>query len=183
MTAWLSIAFLFYLGWGFYMLFYPTLLVQHFSLDQSAIGLISGYVSIFWLISSTVLNRGLAEKFKPEAFVLLGLPVIGLLVIVLAYVPTVAWWYVVLPLIAICGAATWINLMAFLSNLAGRENQGKVFGIGQSLMALALCVSPIISGFLAAIEEKIPLVIGGAILLGVGGFALLYYFRKHAGRA
>lgn len=180
MTPWLAISFFFYLGWGFFMLFFPALLVQRFDLDQESIGLISGYISIFWLITSTWLNRGLAEKFKPEAFVLLGLPVAGLLVIVLTFVPSISWWYLVLPLIAVGGAAIWTNLLAFLSNLAGRENQGKIFGVGQSLMALAMCISPIISGVLAAIDEKIPLSIGGAILFAIGGFALLYYFRKHA---
>lgn len=180
MTAWLSILFFFYLGWNFYLLFYPTLLVQRFALNQSSIGLLSGYLSIFWLITSTALNKGLAEKFKPEAFVLLWLPILGLLVVILAFVPSIPWWYVILPFVAAGGASIWINLVAFLSNLAGRENQGKVFGIGQSLMALASCTSPIISGVLASIDEKIPLAIGGGILLAVGGFALLYYFRRHA---
>jgi hypothetical protein len=46
-------------------------------------------------------------------------------------------------------------------------------------MALATCLSPMISGVLAAIDEKIPLSIGGGILLILGGFSLLYYFRRH----
>jgi DHA1 family tetracycline resistance protein-like MFS transporter len=179
MTPWLYIIFFFYLGWGFYLLFFPTLLVQRFFLDQSSIGLISGYLSIFWLTTSTCLNQGLAERYKPEAFALLFLPTTGLLVIVLAFVPSISWWYVILPFIALGGSSIWIGLLAFLSNLAGRENQGKVFGIGQSLLALATGVSPIVSGLMAAIDEKIPLCIGGGILLGIGGFALLYYFRRY----
>ncbi len=180
MTPWLAIMFFFFLGWGFYLLFYPTLLVQRFSLDQSAIGLMSGYLSIFWLLTSTSFNRGLAEKFKPEAFVLLGLPMTGLLVIVLVFAPSIApWWYLLFPFIAFGGSSIWISLLAFTSNLAGRENQGKVFGIGQSLFALATCISPIVSGLLAATNELIPLLIGGVILLAIGCFALLYYFKRH----
>jgi len=180
MTPWLSIMFFFFLGWGFYLLFYPTLLVQRFSLDQSAIGLMSGYLSIFWLLTSTSFNRGLAEKFKPEAFVLLGLPITGLLVIVLVFAQAIApWWYLIFPFIAFGGSSIWISLLAFTSNLAGRENQGKVFGIGQSLFALATFISPVVSGFLAATNEMIPLLVGGVILLGVGCFALLYYFKRH----
>ncbi len=178
MTPWLAVTFLFFLGWGFYVLFYPALLVQRFHYDQENIGLLSGYLSIFWLISSTALNRGLAERFKPEAFILLGLPIAGLLSVVIAYVSSITWWYITFPLIAICGSCAWINLLAFLSNLAGKENQGKVFGVGQSLMSLAMFISPIISGLLAAFDERIPLTLSGIILIGSGAFAALYYFRR-----
>lgn len=180
MTVWLTVTFFFYLGWGFYILFYPALLVQRFHFDQEGIGLLSGYLSIFWLLTSTALNRGLAQRFKPEAFILFGLPIIGLLSIVMAFMSGIGWWYIAFPLVAICGSAVWINLLAFLSNLAGRENQGKVFGVGQSLMALAMFISPIISGCFAALNERIPLTLSGVILLAVGAFAVLYYFRRKA---
>ncbi len=178
MTPWLVVTFLFYFGWGFYVLFYPALLVQRFNFDQAAIGLLSGYLSLFWLASSTALNRGLAERFKPEAFILLGLPIAGILSIVIAFSHTITWWYVTFPFLAICGTCIWTNLLAFLSNLAGKENQGKIFGIAQSLMAFAMFVSPVISGFLAALDERIPLTASGLILAASGAFAALYYFRR-----
>lgn len=178
MTPWLVITFLFYLGWGFYVLFYPTLLVTRFHYDQQIIGLLSGYSSLFWLGASTALNRGLAERFKPEAFILLGLPIAGILCVVIAHTNSIAWWYITFPFISICGAWVWSNLLAFLSNLAGRENQGKIFGIGQSLMALAMSLSPMFSGLLAAWDERFPLTISGLILVSSGAFAALYYFRR-----
>lgn len=178
MTPWLVITFLFYLGWGFYVLFYPALLVTRFHYDQQIIGLLSGYSSLFWLGASTALNRGLAERFKPEAFILLGLPIAGILCVVIAHTNSIAWWYITFPFISICGAWVWSNLLAFLSNLAGRENQGKIFGIGQSLMALAMSLSPMLSGLLAAWDERFPLTISGLILVSSGAFAALYYFRR-----
>ncbi len=178
MTPWLAISFFFYLGWGFFVLFYPALLVQKFQFDQSSIGLLSGYMSIFWLLSSTALNRGLAEKFKPEAFILPGLALVGPLCIGLGFSNAIAWWYVTFPILGMCGAAIWSNMLALLSNLAGKENQGKVFGISQSLMSLAMFVSPLLSGLLAAMDERIPLTASGVILIGIAVFASLYYFRK-----
>lgn len=178
MTPWLLITFLFYLGWGFYVLFYPALLVTRFHYDQQTIGLLSGYSSLFWLAGSTALNRGLAAKFKPEAFILYGLPIAGILCVVLAHTNLIVWWYVSFPFISICGAWVWTNLLAFLSNLAGKENQGKVFGVGQSLMALAMSTSPILSGIFAAWDERLPLTISGIILVSSGAFAVLYYFRR-----
>ena len=178
MTAWLCISFFFYFGWGFLMLFYPALLVQRFHLDQSGIGLFSGYLSLFWLLSSIALNRGLAERFKPESFILFFMPIVGILSIAMSYVTSLSWWFAVLPFLAIGGSAIWINLLALLSNLAGKENQGKVFGVGQSLMSLALFISPLLSGGLAALHESLPLAISGIILTLTGSFASLYYFKR-----
>jgi len=178
MAPWLAISFFFFLGWGFYILFYPALLVQRFHFDQSSIGLLSGYLSLFWLASSTALNRGLAERFKPQAFILPGLAIAGPLCAILAFSGAIQWWYAIFPLLGLCGAAVWTNLMALLSNLAGRENQGKVFGVSQSLASLAMFASPLISGLLAAADERIPLALSGLILMAVGIYASLYHFHK-----
>jgi DHA1 family tetracycline resistance protein-like MFS transporter len=178
MTPWMIISFFFYLGWGFYALFYPALLVQRFDFDQSSIGLLSGYVSIFWVLGSMALNRGLAEKFQPQTFILWGLLLAGPLVFVLSLSSTIGWWYIGFPLLGLCGSAIWTNILAFLSNLAGKDNQGKVFGVGSSLMSLAMCVSPMISGVLATSGEQIPMAVSGVILLLLGIAALIYHIRK-----
>jgi DHA1 family tetracycline resistance protein-like MFS transporter len=178
MPIWLLIAALFDLGWNFYLLFYPALLVQRFYFGQSAIGLLSGYLAIFWLISSTALNKGLANYLTPKNFILASLPILGISSIFLAFAPSLAWWYVLFPIIGICGAAVWINMLALLSNLAGSTNQGKVFGIAQSLLSLASFISPLLSGPLAAFDERIPLVVGGVMLLGTGAFVLMRHFAQ-----
>ncbi|HSX13693.1 MAG TPA: MFS transporter [Chlamydiales bacterium] len=178
MNVWLFITFFFFFGWGFCVLFYPALLVQRFDFNQSEIGLMSGYQALFWLLSSTLLNRGLAEKFKPEAFILFGLPITAFCMMVLAFTPHIFWWYILFPVLSLCGAAIWINITALLSNLAGRDNQGKVFGLAQSLMSLAMFVSPLISGFLGAISESAPLATSGIFLILVSAMASFYCFRK-----
>ena len=179
MTPWILITLFFYFGWGFYVLFYPTLLVQHFQFDASGIGLFSGYLSIFWLLASLILNRGLAVRFKPEVFVLLGLPIAGLLMVVVALAPTLIWWYVICPIVLICGSLIFNTIIAVLSNLAGKDNQGKVFGVSQSLLSLGMFVSPLISGAVASLNERIPLTSSGVILVLTGVFASLYYFRRN----
>jgi sugar phosphate permease len=178
MKPWLLISFFFYFGWGFYVLFYPALLVTRFHYNQAMIGLLSGYSSIFWFASSLALNRGLATRFKPEAFILLGLPITGIFCVVLSHTDSILWWYVTFPISAIFGSAIWSMTLAVLSNLAGKENQGKVFGVAQSLTALAMFISPMLSGVLASISDAAPLTTSGIILALNGVFAALYYFRK-----
>lgn len=178
MNVWLIITFSFYFGWGFCVLFYPALLVQRFEYNQSEIGFISGYQALFWLLSSFVLNRGLAERFKPEAFILFGLPIAAFCIMILSFTPHIYWWYILFPVISLCGAAIWINISALLSNLAGRDKQGKIFGLSQSLMSLAMFISPLISGVLGAISESAPLATSGGSLVFVSALASFYCFRK-----
>ncbi|HSX37687.1 MAG TPA: MFS transporter [Chlamydiales bacterium] len=178
MSGWLVISGLFFLGWGFFILFYPALLVQHFHVDQTVIGLFSGYQAIFWLIGATAMNRGLALCFLPEVFILGVLPIVGVLVAALAYTPTTMWWYVILPCLAMGGSILWNSILALLSNLAGKENQGKVFGVSQSLMSFGMFVSSILAGSFAAISEKSPLLASSLCLIGTGILACVHHFRS-----
>jgi len=139
---------------------------------------VTAYISLFWLTTSVFLNREVAGGFKPEAFVLLSLPILGLLLVGLAWMPLLSLWYVILPFLAIGGSLVWIHILAFLSNLAGREDQGKVFGIAQSAQALATCISPTISGVLAALNASFPLSAGGLTLFTVAIASTLYYFHR-----
>lgn len=178
MTSWMVISFFFYLGWGFYILFYPAFLVQRFDFNQASIGLLSGYLSIFWVIGSIALNKGLAERFQPKTFILWGLFLSGPLIFIISFSHTIKWWYIGFPLLGLFGSLIWTSVLAFLSNLAGKDNQGKVFGVGSSLMSLAMCVSPMVSGVLAASGEQIPLIVSGLILWLLGGVALVCHIRK-----
>lgn len=177
MPIWLIVTFFFYTGWGFYILFYPTLLVQRFQFDQSEIGLLSGYLSLFWLATSIALNRGIGEQFKTESIILFCMPVVGVCIIGVAFFTSISWWYALFPLCAICGSSIFINLLALLSNLAGKENQGKVFGVSQSLQSLSMFISPLIAGVLATVSERAPLTLGGLILIGTGILATWSHSR------
>jgi DHA1 family tetracycline resistance protein-like MFS transporter len=183
MSLWLAITTLFYLGWNFWILFYTPLLVQVFHLNQVMIGFLSGYISLFWLLCSTALNRGLAERFTPRTFILIGLPICGICALMLAFATNLEWWYALLPFFGLAGAAVWTNFLALLSNLSGRENQGKVFGIVQSLLALTAFITPVISGPLASVGEGLPLAIGGLLLLITAGLTALFSKRQGKGNS
>ncbi len=172
MQGWLWVMFLFYLGWFFFGLYYPTLLVLKFNFNQEEIGFMSGYMSIFWLAGSLLLNRGFAEKLSPEKYVLICIPIAAFLFVVTTYLPSIDWWFLTLPFMTLCGAACWINNLAITSNLAGSENQGKVFGVGQSLLSLALFLAPLGSGLLATKEVNLSILLGAAILFAAFGLVL-----------
>lgn len=176
MNGWLLVSFLFYVGWFFFILYYPTLLVQKFGYSQQQIGFLSGYLAIFWFSGSLILNRGLAEKFKPEMFILWALPICGIVMIITSLFETLGVWLVTFPMLSLCATSIWICSMALTSNIAGKENQGKVFGVIQSLQSLGLFISPICTGFLALANINFPFWVGAAIILATSCIA----FRLHS---
>ncbi len=150
MTGWLIVALFFYFGWFTFKLYYPTLFVQKFRFTPEEIGYFSGYLAIFWMFGSFVLNRYFWEKINPEKLFMFLLPVEGIVLFLASWIGNIAVWIWTFPILSFFAAMGGIEILALTSNLAGKENQGKIFGITQSLMSLALFAGPACSGFMAS---------------------------------
>lgn len=172
MKGWLVVTFLFYCGWFFFLPFFPTVLVLKYGFTQEGIGYMSAYLCIFFFITSVILNKGLAERINSKTIALSTLFLMGVLIMVTNFIDWKGWFFT-FPFLAMGSASCWVATMAIPSNLAGTANQGKVFGVSQSLFSLALCLAPLISGLLASYEIGLPMVLGSLILLGAGGYTLI----------
>jgi DHA1 family tetracycline resistance protein-like MFS transporter len=177
-SGWLTVSLLFYVGWFFFIMYYPTLFVQKFEFTQSGIGLFSAYLSLFWFLGSLAINRWFGG-INSEKAVFICMPLIGLLMLIATLEGTITGWIWTFPLMAIFATTVWINVMTIVSNLSGKANQGKAFGILQSMMSLATFIAPLATGFIATYNIEIPMYLGTIVLLGVG----LYAFRLHTRRA
>jgi MFS transporter, DHA1 family, tetracycline resistance protein len=173
MSGWLTIAFLYYFGWFFFVLYYPTLFVQKFDFDQQIIGYFSAYLSLFWFLGSLAINKWFGG-IKPEKVIFSCMPIAGLLILFATWENSIAGWQWVFPFLALAGTAGWVNVMALISNLSGKENQGKAFGILQSMMSMALFIAPLATGFAATYNREIPLYFGTIVFLGGGLYAFLH---------
>ncbi|NDE19411.1 MAG: hypothetical protein EB000_03090, partial [Alphaproteobacteria bacterium] len=84
---------LFSIGWGFFLVFSPTYLVQKFSMGSSMIGDIFAYQALIWFFVSMYLNKELVAKFSLRSLILVG-TVIAPIGIVLFVCPDTLWSYV-----------------------------------------------------------------------------------------
>lgn len=175
MSGWLTSAFFYYFGWFFFILYYPTLFVQKFGFDQQTIGYFSAYLSLFWLTGSLAINRWFGG-INPEKVLPFCMPISGFLILLAAWEGSIAGWIWTFPFLALAGTANWVHIMALISNLSGKENQGKAFGILQSMMSLALFIAPLASGFIATYDIEIPLYLGTIVLVVTGLFS--YFLHK-----
>jgi DHA1 family tetracycline resistance protein-like MFS transporter len=178
MPGWLAVCFLFYFGWFFFVLYYPTFFVLKFDFNQETIGYYSAFLSIFWFLGSVAVNRWFGERLNPELSLVSALPIGGVLIWIATWAGSAISWLWVFPLLGLAGTACWVFTMTLISNLSGKENQGKAFGILQSMMSLALFISPLVTGFIASYDENLPMYIGTAVLIGVGLYGMGLYSRE-----
>jgi len=95
---------------------------------------------------------------------------IGFLLIVpsLAFVPFAPLWLPMILVLIVMGTGSGLSqpsLNSLVSRNAPAEIQGGIFGVTQSLGALARLIGPLISGPLFAQKTYLPYLLGGAIVL------------------
>ena len=75
------------------------------------------------------------------------------------------WFYLINPLIAISHGITSPNLTTVVSMQAGKERQGEVMGINQSMLSLGQIIPPVLGGYLNAYSMGLPILFGSITLL------------------
>lgn len=166
---------IFSIGWGFFLIFSPTYLVQKFSLGTDVIGDIYAYMAMTWFFVSMYLNKELLAKFSLHGLIKTG-TFIASIGVFLFICPNNLWPYWFIIPIALMGAAlSWVNLGSIISLEAPESMQGRALGASGSMWSVGQIIAPLIAGPLAGINIYAPLLIGSALLL----IAFLYFTYKH----
>ncbi len=183
MGGWLCVTGVFYVSWFLFILYFPTLFVLQFQFSQDVIGYFSAYMAIFWMGASIVLNRWLAERVDSQLLLLWVLASAGVVFLIATGVGNIEAWLISFPILSTFASIGWILVLAITSNLAGKENQGKIFGIVQSLMSLGVLIAPLISAFTANYNIKLPLYLAGIFSSAIFFYALGLYAKDRRSRA
>ncbi|MBP7074588.1 MAG: MFS transporter [Rhabdochlamydiaceae bacterium] len=167
---------LFSIGWGFFLVFSPTYLVQKFALESSQIGDIFAYMALIWFFVSMYLNKELIAKFSLRSLILTG-ALISSIGVALYVCPNTLWpyWFII-PIALLGGALCWVNLGTLLSVEASDEMQGRALGVSGSMWSIGQIVAPLIAGPLAGWNIYSPLLVGAiCILLCLIYFSFFYH--------
>jgi MFS transporter, DHA1 family, tetracycline resistance protein len=162
---------LFSIGWGLFMIFSPTFLVQRFELGPDKIGDIFAYMALVWFFVSIFLNKELVGKFSLPALIRTGL-IIASIGVALYVWPSDLWpyWYII-PIAIFGGGVGWINLCTLLSMRASEHMQGRVMGARSSMWSIGKIIAPLIAGPLAGWNIYSPILLGSVVV-----FAAFVYF-------
>ena len=124
--------------------------MRQFGWGPSQVAYVFAYVGLLSAVLQGGLIGRLSRRFGEERLLLVGLALIGIGLLAL---PATRW----LPLLALVLAALAVgmglaqpSLNSLISRRAGRDEQGEVLGVSQSVGSLARVLGPLAAGFLFA---------------------------------
>ncbi len=166
---------LFSIGWGLFLIFSPTFLVQRFSLGADRIGDFFAYMAVVWFFVSMFLNKELSGKFSIRRLILIG-TMIAAVGVALFVSPKQLWpyWFII-PFALLGGALSWVNLGAIVSIRASEAMQGRALGVSGSMWSIGQIVAPLVAGPLAGWNIYSPLLIGAVVIL----ISFIYFFISY----
>lgn len=172
------VVFLMMFGFTFFTQFFQVFLIEKFSYTQSQIGDLFAFMGVCVAIVQGGITRIISKRFKPAQ--ILNYALLGLSIAVGTYmlVTDAAQIYYIIPFIALFNGISQPNLTALISNLADEKSQGEILGINQSIIAFAWAIPPIISGFISAIDVRLPIIVGASIMFISWGAFVLYFREK-----
>ncbi len=174
-----AVIFLLTFGFSFFTQFSQVYLIEKFSFTESQIGDLFAFIGVWIAFTQGVLTRPVSKRFKPEqvlrfAPLILAAALFGFLI-----ATNSSMIFLVVPFIAIAQGLIFPNYTTLVSNLAGKESQGEIFGINQSIQSVALFIPPLISGVIAAIHFTAPIIASiFFVLCGWVLFVFLFHPKK-----
>jgi len=168
--------FIFSFGWSFFTEFIPLFLIDRFAFSPTQIGLFYGYTGFFYSISAGFLIYPIIRRVGAARTLYLAMLFSGLYLIAFLGVGNGKSLWLYLPLSQFFLAFVYPTISAVISNRVSEERQGEVMGIYQSLIALALTITPFFSGSLVGDYPFLTVLVSG-ILMIFAVFPSLYHHR------
>lgn len=171
------VVFLITLGFNFFTQFFQVFLIHKFNYTISQIADIFAYIGIWIVFAQGGLQRPLSKKFSPLSILQISAILLGI-VLPMLLVPTESKYiFFVLPFIAIFQGLTQPNITSVVSSQAGKDEQGQILGINQSIQSLGMAIPPIIASYITGININLPILTASfCIIMGWG--VLIVFFRK-----
>lgn len=145
------------IGFNFFTQFFQVYLIEKFHFTTGNIGDIFAYIGLWIAFSQGVVTRILSKKFKPQQILPFSCVLLSASLLALV-IPDKSWMLLlILPFVAISNGLTLPNSTAMISNLAGKDSQGEVMGINQSIQSLGQAIPPIIAGIISTIDKTLPI--------------------------
>ena len=139
--------------------------MRQFHWGPEEVGYVFAYVGVLSAILQGGLLGRLATRFGEERLLLVGLALIGVGLLVLPLPRGIPLLGLALSALALGMGLVQPSLNSLISRRAGREEQGEVLGVSQSVGSLARVIGPGVAGFLfAGLGRDSPFLLGAALI-------------------
>lgn len=159
---WLFLAtFAFAFGWSFFNEFIPILLREKFKFTLNDVGNYYAYGSVWYALSSGILAPALLKKVSTERLGIAALVgcAFSMLALLIPEEGQSVWF--ILPILMFCLSFTYPTTGAMVSNQVGKGNQGEALGVYQSVIGMAMGISPLLGGAIVGAYPELILIGGG----------------------
>jgi len=159
------VSFLLTCGFSFFSQFFQVYLIDRFTFTQGQIGNLFAYIGLWIALTQGFITRFLT-KYKSEH--VLRYSIFGLAIAIPSLIipQSANLIYFINPFIAIFQGITNPNITNVISGLADKQSQGEILGISQSVQSLAMTLPPVVAGFLATFDVRLPIIMAGCMILG-----------------
>ena len=169
------VGFLLTVGFNFFTQFFQVFLIGKFHYTQSGIGDFFAYMGLWIVFAQGGVLRPLSRKFSPTQILTFSTIFLAATFPILLLPDKSFWLYVIIPFIAVLQGITQPNVTALISNMSGRDNQGEILGINQSVISIAQAFPPIIAGIVTSVSLNLPTIFAaGSTFLGWAVFVFVF---------
>ena len=139
--------------------------IEQFGWGPGQVGYVFAYVGVLSAILQGGLIGRLARRFGEERLLLCGLALIGTGLLAMLFAHSIPRLAFALSALALGMGLTQPSLNSLISRRAGREEQGEVLGVSQSVGSLSRVLGPAVAGFLFAQFGRYAAFFWGAVLV------------------
>jgi MFS transporter, DHA1 family, tetracycline resistance protein len=152
--------------------------IEQFGWGPGQVGYVFAYVGVLSAILQGGLIGRLTRRFGEERLLLCGLTLIGGGLLAMLVAHRVVVLTLAVSALALGMGLTQPSLNSLISRRAGREEQGEVLGVSQSVGSLSRVLGPAAAGFFFAELGRNAAFLWGAVLSGVALFLALKLVRS-----
>lgn len=159
----LFVVYFFYLfAWNVFFQFVPAFAVGQYQLSSPRIGDLCALMGLCWIFGTGVINKFFSAIHHSRWLLF------GLLFLFAGFTALVGVPHKLARFIGVVGLATtvsgiiWPLATSTISSAAGKNVQGKVMGLSQSVLSLSMMLASILGGIFLQFHYTVPFIMGSA---------------------
>ncbi len=160
----LLVIFLINLGFTFFTQYSAVYLLDRLNFNRAGLRTFFTYVGIWLLITQLGITQIASRKFQPRQIVVVAMLMLAAGLILFLLPKDMRMLYFVAPIMPISFGLFQPNMISIVSNSAGREIQGQILGIQQSIRSVAFMLPPLISAYIGSINVTLPNIVGASFV-------------------
>ena len=173
------VIFLYMFGYTMYTQFLSVYLIERFDFSTGHIGDVFAFIGLCIALTQGLVTRPVSRHFSPEQVLQASFLGLSIAVGAVLFATDAVHVYFFIPFVALFAGLTYPNTTTVVSNLAGKESQGEIMGINQSVQSAAQAIPPVIAGVIISFGVTLPIMCASAIIFCAWiGFMLAMHYKQ-----